>query len=420
MKTRFLILIVFLAVAQLGLPQQPNPPLTKDQVMDLVKFGMDSSELAKRIKERGLDFEPTDDYVEALRKAGAQEPVIRAIRELKPKPLNREQVGELIAGGVPSERAAALVKQHGVDFQVDDKYLDTLRVAGADDTLIAALREASAAVTSDLLVETSSNATVYLDGELKGRAGPDGHLQVQKVKPGVHAIKVSLDGKKDFQENVRLTAAQVTTVAVTLGDLAGSIRVQTLASAEVFLDNSSRGAADTSGQIVIPGIAGGAHELRVTAEGKKEFRQSITVIGGEESRIDAGLAEIEEPNPSSKIWHSEATQHDFRVEVTNDVFRAEWINIPPAIAKRGAYIRTECRRAGTKWEGVSHINLLFGIPGAPAGNNTKMCSLTVRFEVDSISPEQITGHSEVLRSFDVNTCRVKETRWGELTWVPKE
>jgi formylglycine-generating enzyme required for sulfatase activity len=128
-----------------GFPQQANPPLSKDQVMDLLKFGMESTELAKRIKERGIDFEPTDDYIEALRKAGAQEPVIQALREAKPKPLTREQVGKLIVGGVPSERAAALVRERGIDFQVDDKYLDTLRVAGADDTLIAALREASKA-----------------------------------------------------------------------------------------------------------------------------------------------------------------------------------------------------------------------------------------------------------------------------------
>jgi len=121
-----------------------------------------------------------------------------------------------------------------------------------------------------------------------------------------------------------------------------------------------------------------------------------------------------------KIWRSPATQHEFRVEVTNGVFRAEWINIPPAIAKRGAYIRTECRRAGTKWEGVSHINLLFGIPGAPQGKDTKMCSLTVRFEVDSVSPEKIAGHSEVLKSFDVNACRAEQTKWGEFTWIPKK
>lgn len=121
-----------------------------------------------------------------------------------------------------------------------------------------------------------------------------------------------------------------------------------------------------------------------------------------------------------KIWHSEATKHDFRVEVTNDLFRAEWVDMPPAAAKQGAYIRTECRRAGTKWVGSSRVNMLFAIPGAPSGKDTKVCALTVRFEVDSVSPEKITGHSEAIHAFDVNACRVEETKWGSFTWVPKK
>jgi hypothetical protein len=121
-----------------------------------------------------------------------------------------------------------------------------------------------------------------------------------------------------------------------------------------------------------------------------------------------------------KIWHSETTQNDYRVEVTKDLFRAEWINIPSASAKQGVYIRTECRRAGSKWVGTSTVNRLFGIPGAPAGKDTKMCTLTIRFEVDSISPEKITGYSEALHSFDVNACRVNQTSWKEFTWVPKK
>ncbi len=124
--------------------------------------------------------------------------------------------------------------------------------------------------------------------------------------------------------------------------------------------------------------------------------------------------------PLAKIWHSEASHHDFRVQVTGDLIRAEWVNIPPAAAKQGAYIRTECRRAGDKWIGSSSVSMLFAVPGAPTGKDTKVCHITVRFEVDSISPEKITGHSEALRNFDVDKCQVLKTTWGEFTWVPKK
>lgn len=120
-----------------------------------------------------------------------------------------------------------------------------------------------------------------------------------------------------------------------------------------------------------------------------------------------------------KLWHSVSSQHDFRVELTDNVFRAEWVNIPPAAAKQGVYIRTECRRSGAKWVGSSSLNMLFAVRGAPAGKDTKVCHLTVRFEVDSLSAEKISGHSEKLKDFDVNTCQVRQTSWGEFTWVPK-
>jgi hypothetical protein len=146
-------------------PEEVTQPLTKGQVMDLVKFGMDSAELVGKIKDVGIDFEPTQDYLGALRKAGAQEVVIQALLE-KPKPLTREQVGKLVAGGVPSERAAALVKQRGIDFEADEQYLGTLRMAGANDTLLASLRSAStvaaAALEQSKLEEVrSASAQLY-------------------------------------------------------------------------------------------------------------------------------------------------------------------------------------------------------------------------------------------------------------------
>ncbi len=121
-----------------------------------------------------------------------------------------------------------------------------------------------------------------------------------------------------------------------------------------------------------------------------------------------------------KLWHSAGTNHDFRVEIKDDLFRADWVNIPLAAAKQGAYIHTECRRTGEKWVGTSHLKMLFAIPVAPAGKDTKLCPITVRFEVDSISPEKIVGHSEKLVDFDVNTCKVRQTSWGELVWTPKK
>jgi formylglycine-generating enzyme required for sulfatase activity len=226
MKLRFLILIMSLAViAGPGVPQQTQGPLSKNQVMALVKAGMETPELVKLIHEHGIDFDLSDDYLQALRQVEAQDPVIQALRAARPKPLTQEQVLELVAGHVPSQRAATLVKQHGIDFLPDEEYLKTLRLAGAEDTLIAALREASAAATAQLVVETSPNAEVYLDSELQGHADAQGELTM-KAKLGAHTLKVTLAGKKDFEQSVTLASVQATRVEAQLAELlvAGTVR----------------------------------------------------------------------------------------------------------------------------------------------------------------------------------------------------
>jgi formylglycine-generating enzyme required for sulfatase activity len=143
MKLLFITLIALVVVTALAAaPQEVAKPLNKDQVMDLVMAGMDSATLAAKVQERGIDFDPTEDYLKSLRSAGAKDVLIKALVAAHPKPLSRRQVLELVVGNVPSQRAAALVAQHGIDFVPDDTYFETLRLAGAEDVLIAAVRRA--------------------------------------------------------------------------------------------------------------------------------------------------------------------------------------------------------------------------------------------------------------------------------------
>jgi formylglycine-generating enzyme required for sulfatase activity len=296
MKLRFFIMIaLFAVIGRPVLPLQPEKPLSKNQVMELVKAEMDNAQLAQLVRERGIDFEPTDEDIQALRKAGAQDMLIVALRAAKPQPLTRDQVLHLVAGGVPSERAATLVKQRGIDFLAGEEYLNTLRLAGADDTLIAAVREAGKTVTAELVVATSPNAEVYLDGELQGGANAQGELTV-KAKLGAHALKVSLAGKKNFEQSITLPSVQAVKVEARLVDAPGSIRLRTLAGASITLDGASRGSTEANGELVLGDVSPGAHRLRVSAPAKKEYLQTVTVTPGQETGVEAALKDAD-PSP---------------------------------------------------------------------------------------------------------------------------
>ncbi len=286
----FLILSVLILTVP-GLAQNPpaaRKPLDKDQVMALVAAGMDNAQLAKKIEDLGINFEPTDEYLEALRKAGAQDVLLHALRATKPEPMTEQQVLALVAGGVSSERATALVKQHGIVFVPDDKYLETLRVAGADEALITTVREAGGALPGELNLRTSPNADVYLDGALAGRADYSGTLAVKKLKPGSHALRVTLAAKKDFEQNVTIAPAAASNVEATLTDLPGRVVITSEPGAEVYLDGTSRGKTDSTGKLALADVAPGSHRLQVNGQTKhKDYSGTIDVSAGRETSSNA-------------------------------------------------------------------------------------------------------------------------------------
>ena len=131
---------------------------------------------------------------------------------------------------------------------------------------------------AQIAIETSPGAEVYLDDQFAGRASPEGRLVIGNPKAGEHALRVSLAGKKDFAQKVVVVAGQVTRIGATLADLLerilladrpGRILIHSSVGAEVFLDSASRGRTDASGELALANVPPGAHELRISAPGKK-------------------------------------------------------------------------------------------------------------------------------------------------------
>jgi Flp pilus assembly protein TadD len=160
---------------------QQNPkPFTQDQVQGMVRDGFGDESGAKLIEQRGIDFAPSEDFIQTLTAAGASEAFLKALRAavapgLSPahaalkggsttagppasakKPLNQVQVFALLVGQVPSHRVTLLVQERGIDFEPTDDYLQEVRLAGGEDELITALK--SAKVTKAVTVDPASVA----------------------------------------------------------------------------------------------------------------------------------------------------------------------------------------------------------------------------------------------------------------------
>ena len=157
----------------------------------MVRDGFGDESGAKLIEQRGIDFAPSEDFIQTLKAAGASEAFLKALRAavapgLSPagnvaptlrsahadlkvsattaasepasakKPLNQVQVFALLVGQVPSHRVAMLVQERGIDFEPTDDYLQEVRLAGGEDELISALK--SAKVTKPATVDPAVQA----------------------------------------------------------------------------------------------------------------------------------------------------------------------------------------------------------------------------------------------------------------------
>jgi hypothetical protein len=139
------------------------------------------------IDQRGIDFSPSEDFIQNLKAAGASEAFLAALSAavepglspaharpavaaslprhggVKPplrdaalkggstaagppasakKPISQVQVFALLVGQVPSHRVTMLVQERGIDFEPSDDYLQEVRLAGGEDELISALKSA--------------------------------------------------------------------------------------------------------------------------------------------------------------------------------------------------------------------------------------------------------------------------------------
>jgi tetratricopeptide (TPR) repeat protein len=100
-----LLMLVILAalVAQASQSGQGKPagPLDERQVEGLVRGGVYSGRIAHLVAQRGIDFKPSQTYLQTLRKEGAQEVLIQAL--VAASPSDSSSVGES-----PNVRAARL------------------------------------------------------------------------------------------------------------------------------------------------------------------------------------------------------------------------------------------------------------------------------------------------------------------------
>jgi hypothetical protein len=154
------------------------------------------------------------------------------------KPITKDEVISLLKGEVPSPRIAELVRERGTSFAVTRQTETQLREAGATEELLKALRQAApraatpsrpptrppAVPTSTtqtehpvLIVEAKpGGAQVYIDDALMGTTSAQGRLRLPQLNPGEHRVRLALLGRQDYEDKIELRSGETTRLLANL------------------------------------------------------------------------------------------------------------------------------------------------------------------------------------------------------------
>ncbi len=168
----------------------------------------------------------------------------------------------------------------------------------------------AAPTVGSLVVETTPNAQVAIDGQGRGSADGSGKLTVGSLSAGNHNVEISLDKYQPVSgRSVSITSGQTAHFVqpLTLAPVApstGSLSISTNAQASILIDGQRKGSADGSGQFNLDNLSPGQHQLEITLDHFQAVQLPITIRAGSPTIIPARLqpeaVAVVAPKPSRR------------------------------------------------------------------------------------------------------------------------
>jgi hypothetical protein len=151
------------------------------------------------------------------------------------KALEKNEVIELLESGVAPERVGTLARQYGIAFEVTNEVEDQLRDAGATDELLGTLRQ------------SASRGASRAPQPAVTPPAP------QPAGPPVLLIEVTPGG------------------------------------AQTYIDDEPVGTTSGAGRLKLSSLGPGAHRVRVSLAGYRDFEQSVELAPGQTAEVKASL-----------------------------------------------------------------------------------------------------------------------------------
>jgi TonB family protein len=149
----------------IAVPETPRGPSSKAAILQDLKLAVPGPTIVGVVKQFGISFQPNEQALEELRRAGADAALISALRTSWHPDclvLLTEQDLRALVGYLPGEKIVGMVERCGIGFQPTEQYYQGIRSTGANAELIAALRlAAEEPLSRDSLFQSLSTGADY-------------------------------------------------------------------------------------------------------------------------------------------------------------------------------------------------------------------------------------------------------------------
>ncbi len=197
---------------------------------------------------------------------------------------------------VPRGPVKVIVEMTG--FKPQEQALDVRK----SQTMSFTLERAPSMAKLDLQAGPDGGAAggeVFIDGADKGTAP-----NVFDVAAGRHQVEVRKPGYKEFSEWVELAEGEHRTRELSLTRAeapTGTLLVSSDAGGDVYLDGVRKDVAPA----ILTGVTAGDHVIEVRKEGIPPWRQTVTVVAGQQAKVAATFGAAASGNGSIRIIANE-------------------------------------------------------------------------------------------------------------------
>jgi hypothetical protein len=179
-------------------------------------------------------------------------------------------------------------------FKPQEQTLDVLKSQPVSFTLERAPQMAHLDISASA-ESGAAGAEVFIDGVSRGTAPNSFELAA-----GRHQIELRKEGYKPFSDWLDLAEGERRTRDVSLVKTeapTGTLLVTSDQGGDVYLDGAKKDAAPA----IIPGVRAGDHVVEVRKDGAQPWRQTVTVLAGQQAKVAATFGPAAAPVSTSSL-----------------------------------------------------------------------------------------------------------------------